>query len=297
MALACFVLSTAGTSMARNHHKSAKNLASITGDPTPISSCGTLSAANTLYQLSADITTNTTGDCLVLLGSNIVLDLHNFNITGPGTSASNGAGIRVIGVNDVVEGFNGAVTDFKYGARDQGWGTSGEDLNLTGNGTGLYLNGDFGGKWSNLNLSSNGVGALISRAHISLLEDFSAQSNAGDAVWVKDSDNVNVDFFDVESNGGNGIHVGCATNTPDCDNRNVVVSNSYSDGNTSDGVLLDVTEVNSADRVMNNNASGNSGIDLNDASSSCGGNYWFDNLAGTSEAGGSPSPACIPLNP
>ncbi len=78
-------------------------------DPTPISSCGTLSGNNTIYQLTQNINTSSTGNCIVLGGSDNTLDLQGFNITFTGAAgASKGAGLFIESTanEDVVEGSN-----------------------------------------------------------------------------------------------------------------------------------------------------------------------------------------------
>jgi hypothetical protein len=295
IAVACAFLLLHGTSNAGTRGDSQQV-------PKPVSQCGKLDVSGSLYVLTSDITAAGGGDCLVISGHNIVLDLHGFSITGPGGSSS-GTGIHIedVSVDTSIEGYNAFVNSFEYGVDDQGLRTRGDDLNF-GDGTrsgsnvvGLYMHGDNSSDWANLSFEDDGIGAMV-HCNSCFLEGFYAAKNTGDAVVVTGSATASIDNFDAESNGGTGIHIGCPSGGG-CINSGVNVYNGYSDSNVGDGIFLDATEAASKDRVFNDGASDNAGVDLHDATNSCGANFWFDNAAGTSKAESVSSPACIALNP
>ena len=59
----------------------------------PITACGTLSVPRGVYQLTADITATSGGDCITIAAPFVSLDLNGHNITGIGS----GIGIHVLG--------------------------------------------------------------------------------------------------------------------------------------------------------------------------------------------------------
>src|ERR1700674_430861 len=106
-------------------------------DPA-VTACGTLSLSNVIYVVTADITTTNTGNCLVLTGHDATLDLNKHNVTFTGTPGTSvGAGVKITGDYNVVDGFSGIVSGFAIGVLDQGSTTVGDDINMVSNGIGL----------------------------------------------------------------------------------------------------------------------------------------------------------------
>ncbi len=270
--------------------------------PIAVSACGTLNGNNVVYQLSANITTATTGDCLILRGNHSALDLFGFTVTGPGAS-SHGSGIKVKGDNDLIEGLNGFVEGFKYGATDEGNSTVGDEINLDYDHTGLRLNGHTD-SWNNMETAwSTTDGVVIEYCSDDCsVSDVFTHDNGGNGVTVTGSNGTRVLLFTATSNGGDGIHVGCMHFY--CRDSGVKVTDGYAGigdasdpfgPNSVDGVVLDSSESRSRDQVSVVQATGNT-IDLFDLTSNCGANpfnLWFDNLYDTSKAGSTTSPACI----
>jgi hypothetical protein len=290
----------------------ARNALVLGPDPTAVTACGTLSGNSVIYQVKNNIATSSTGNCIVLSGNNSALDLHGFTITGPGL-LSLGSGILVTGANDVVEGFNGFVTGFLVGVTDSGSNNNGDDINMTANGTGLVMSGTTS-KWANLSVdssTSNGI-LLNGCADECLVTDAFVHDNGGHGILVKSrsggdgstgSDGATVDVFVSNDNGGDGVHVGCLAGV--CGPSNAVsVLDGFAgpafgsgDPNSGRGVVIDSSEASSKEVISTVTATGNT-IDLFDASSGCGtGNLWFDNTAGSSQAGLTPNPTCIPIAP
>ena len=279
-------------------------------DP-PVTACGTLSASNTIYIVQNNLTQAGTGDCLLLSGSNDTLDLNGFTITGPGGS-STGAGLDITGSEDVVEGFDTFISGFAEGVLDVGTDTSGDQVNETGNAIGLELTstGGFFGTgstqmWSNFSADTNtkqGV-FLNACADECTITEFDASGNGADGVLVQGSAGPRISIFTLDSNGGAGLHVGC---TSGCGSNSTVKivdapigfnTPPAVAGNAGDGIFLDASESSTKDQVTLVKASGNGGVDLHDASTTCGSNHWVHNDYGTASAHGVSNPACIPNVP
>jgi hypothetical protein len=277
-------------------------------DPTPVTTCGTLSGIGVIYRVMNNITTASTGNCIVLSGHNSALDLHGFTITGPGGSSA-GSGILVSGHNELVEGFNSTVTGFLAGVTDSGDDDNGDDINMTTNGTGLVMSGS-NSKWANMSVDSSTTNGILLKGCVDCIAmDFFSHDNLGHGVLVKSgtegsgSDGSTVNLFVSNANGGDGVHVGCSVGV--CGSSSgVAVLDGFAGpafgagtANSGNGIVLDASEANSREQVSANTATGNT-IDLFDASSGCGtGNLWFDNTATTSQAGVTPNPTCIPKTP
>jgi hypothetical protein len=273
-------------------------------DPTAVTACGTLSGTSVIYQVMNNISTLSTGNCIVLSGHNSALDLHGFIITGPGGSSS-GSGILVSGHNDVVEGLNGIVTGFSVGITDSGDSNNGDDINMTTNGTGLVISGNRS-KWTNMSVDSSTFnGILVNGGDDCVVSDFFSHDNGGHGILVKSSGGATVNLFVSNANGGDGVHVGCSSvdvcggSSPGVSVLDGFAGPAFGAGtaNGGNGVVLDASESGSGEQVSLITAKGNK-IDLFDVSSGCGtGNLWFGNTADTSKAGVTPNPTCIPKTP
>lgn len=294
------VLTGSQAAWAKKPHGSANAV-----DPTSVTACGTLSGNNTIYQLTQNITTTATGNCIVLSGHNDTLNLQGFNITFTGTpGTSTGAGLRVTGSTNVIEGFNGTISGFAKGVLDSASNTMGDLVNMFSNGIGLELSsGGSTQQWINFSADSNTAqGVYLNGCDDECsLSDFDASNNGADGVLITDSGGARLNIFTASDNGGDGVHVGC---TSGCgDNFSVAVGDApvgiatvpAVTGNKGDGIFLDASESAAADQVFTIRASGNGGFDLHDATSTCGSNHWVANDYGTADANGVSNPACIPL--
>jgi hypothetical protein len=276
-------------------------------DPTSVSACGILPGNNVIYQVTANIVTASTGNCITLTGSNTAFDLHGFTISGPGGS-SNGSGIWVKGNYNVVEGLNGLVTGFKYGVTDTADGTVGDDINLSENGTGLFTSSTHFTRWTNMELAGNTANGiyLYDCDDGCSISDFFTHDNGLNGALVVDSEYPKIDLFTATSNGADGIHIGlpCTSGFSCKHDSGVVVADGFAGisgvsdplGPNGDfGVALDLSEAKSQDQVTVIRATGNM-IDLFDETANCGSNpfnLWFDNEYDTSKAGSTLSPTCI----
>ncbi len=297
------VLTGPQAAWARKHH----SLKTISGpDPTLVTACGTLSGNTVLYYLSGDISTASTGDCIVVAGdhNSLLLNGHTISYTGtPGTSV--GAGISITGDHAMLEGFDGTVQGFETGITDSGDHTVGDDVNVTLNGTGLALTKQHE-RFFNFSVYSNtGTGISITGCNdLCSVADFLTYDNGGDGVLIQNSSNTAVDVFITADNGGSGVHLGGTTDG--LGNSNVRVADAFLtgltflnspfdavSGNGGDGIFLDSSEDTALDQVTTVYSKGNTGFDLHDTTATCGSNLWYNNVFTTSEAAAVSSPACI----
>jgi len=293
IALIGLVLAGPQAALAKHHSEGTEE----GPDPTAVSACGTLSANDTIYFLTTNLTETGTGTCITLSGTGSALLLNGFNITGPGGS-STGDGIHVTGTSDMVEGFNGTVQGFEIGIIDTGGGSVGDDFNVTDNVTGLELASSATTRWTNFSSFSNsGSGVFINDCgeHCSVV-DFSSNDNGGAGVLIEGSTFPMATIFISVGNTGAGIQVGGTTSGTR--NTHAVVADAFTSSpvgisdNTSYGVVVETADSAANDFITTVNASGNL-IDLFDMNSTCGTNLWFNNSFGTSKAGAVTSPACI----
>jgi hypothetical protein len=273
-------------------------------DPTTIAPCTsattTLALSNVVYTLTTSFSTTFTGTCIKVTGNNdLIIIGPEVTITGPGL----GIGIDVEGSNVLINGRSSFITGFATGVVDNGTDTLGDNLNFSGNGVGLKMTGHTV-KWSNMNSSSNtSHGIWINGcSDTCTVEDFFVGSNGGDGVLINGASQGPVlSVFISQDNTGDGVHVGAATGN--------AVGNAFIDdaslaeslainNNGGDGVVLDVSEASAIDMVTGVISDMNGGIDMHDATANCGStghfNLWSSNSFGTSKAGTTSSPVCIP---
>lgn len=252
-------------------------------DPTTIAPCTsattTLSASNTVYTLTSSFSTTFTGICIKVTGSNDLLMLSSdVTITGPGA----GTGIDIEGSNDTLNGRAGTVSGFATGILDHGKGTLGEDVDVTGNVTGLELTGRTV-RWVNVasfSNTGNGIwfngcaGQDSSQTAGCTIADFFTGSNGLDGLLINNgSDGASAAVFISMNNTGNGVHLGGTVGGSG--NSEVVLDDAAVESptiadNGLDGIFLDTSENGAADTVTGIIAGGNTGIDLHDATTNCG---------------------------
>lgn len=300
-------LGPSGTAWAKHRH-SVRTAAGP--DPTAVSACGTLSANNTIYYLTANLTETGDGTCITLSGSNSALLLYGWNITGPDTSSSKpstGYGIEITGTMDVVEGFDAIISGFLAGIYDNGTQILGDDVEFTGNVTGLLV-GSSGHThdWSNLGAYSNFGNGIWFDGCVDdcFVSDFATYENALDGLLVQGTNGFNASVFVAIKNGSNGVEMGGTDDESNTDAHLVDafltdIPYLYNDdavgGNTENGILLDSGETD--DQVSTvyaaGNGNGTTSFDLYDENTTCGTDLWYNNTFTTSRAGSTSSPTCI----
>ena len=277
-------------------------------DPTTIAPCTsattTLAGSDIVYTLTASFSTTFTGTCIKVTGNdNLLVIGPQITISGAGA----GIGIDIEGSNNVINGRASTISGFATGVLDHGSNSLGDDLDFTGNGTGLKLTGSTL-RWINLNSSSNtGAGIWLNGCTDECsVSDFFVSSNGGDGLLIDGgSPAASASLFISQDNTGNGVHVG--SNSKDTINGKVVIDDAAlaeidaDNNNGLDGVFLDVSESGAIDKVTGIISDMNGGIDMHDATTNCGTsghfNLWSSLSFGTSKAGATSSPVCIPNLP
>ena len=215
------------------------------------------------------------GDCIDIKASNVILNGHNFTITGPGSETSTGAGI------DVLKGASGAFIDtsevigWKYGLLLQGKNT---------------IVGNVG--------YANDVGASSSTAPAGTnINEVDAFNNTVYGVWIRGSKDNQINSGQSISNTGTGLYIGCHDDDtrgttckgvkPSSGNR-IYDFNAQSNGDA--GVVIDLGNKGNVvrDVAISDNSGGTDSIDENP---SCGTDQWIENGDSTF---GVTSQSCIP---
>jgi hypothetical protein len=214
---------------------------------------------------------------------------------------------------DVVEGFDSTIKGFLAGVYDNGTQILGDDINVTGNVTGLLV-GSSGHThdWSSMGAYSNyGNGIWFDGcADDCFVTDFATYDNALDGLLVQGTSGFNASIFVAADNGTNGVELG---GTDGNENAHAHLVDAYItglpyinppgdalSGNTHNGILIDsgdtydqVSTVYAAD-----NGNGTTYFDLKDANTNCTytageSNLWYNNTYTTSEAGTTHPATCM----
>ena len=236
-----------------------------------ITTCGCQIKKKGLYKVTADLKSSDgltpDGDCIEVASSNVILNLGNHSLTGPGGNNSDiGVDIKHGSNNDTIVG---GVTF----ATIPGWGVA------------VYDGGN-NGTLSNLDTDSNETAGIeFDGASSNRLTDWDASHEGTFGLWIRKGGNNFVTQGSADSN-RDGIFVGCGDAAgEDCkgasgiDKGNDLVDNE-TDSNSRYGLALDS---NAAQTVVNaTSASGNASDDLFDDSADCGTDTWLDNSFSTS---------------
>jgi len=231
-----------------------------------VDQCATLSTPNTVYRLTQSL--ETCGDCLVLVGNRITVDMQNFTIAGNCPSSA-GSGITDGGIPlELTVVKNGTVTGFEFGVNLAASSrTSVLAVTATFNGNvGIWVGGQ--GRVKSSMANNNGLGIVVDdRGQVG---QCTAVGNT--AVGILASDNCLVTMNTTHDN-DEGIVTG----------SNCTVSYNISKGNSDDGINAAADEGASNNLVTRNTATGNGDVDFNIGcpsevtnNSSSGNSYSFD---------------------
>jgi len=247
---------------------------------TSISACGCTIVKSGTYTVTTALSASS-GDCIDIKASNVILNVQGKGITGPGSGTSTGVGIHVLKSSSgaFIEGGGGpsniTVSGWKYGLEVDGKNTISVWVNSKGNVVGIFLNGATG---ANIN-------------------DFNSNNNTVYGVWIRGGKGNQVNCSDTSNNTTTGLYIGChADNTrgtpcpgvkPSSGNR---IYDHSTDSNGDAGIVIDVG--NNGNLITDFFASGNAGgTDSIDENPSCGTNQWIN--SGTDHFGVT-SQGCIP---
>lgn len=244
-----------------------------------ISSCQTLSTPNTVYKLTADLTS--CGDCLVVANSRITINLQGHSITG---ECENSAGVtdgRI--ARDLTVVRNGSISSFTVGVLlASSTRNHVRDIQVTSNVIGIWAGNnslvtscsatfnsvfqeEFGygiivgdrSQVEGCDASHNGRVGILAGNHC-LITRNTANRNRADGIATGNS--CTVSFNTAKFNEGDGIDVG--------DDSSAGGAHSLVTGNTAYGNDADGIEVTCPSDVTNNTAS-NNGEDYNFLGTNC----------------------------
>ena len=166
------------------------------GGGTPITSCGqTLTTSAVLTQ-----NLNCTGSGVIVGASGITIDLKGFTLRGDGSGSHHGIDTQMGGFDGLTVK-NGAIVNFNHGidARGDSDNVSVSQVLISGNDTGIWLEGDFA-KIQSVTASGN---------------DYHGIRIAGDAGLLKaNTTNDNGSPGGTSDGGGSGIYVPLFTIPP-----------------------------------------------------------------------------------
>ncbi len=269
-ALAIAVLLVHGAARAEDEASAA-----TTACGTSIAACGCTITKSGTYTLTSDLS-GTTGDCIAIKASNVILNLDRHLITGPGSGTSTGAGIDVLKSSSgaFIEAYSN-LSGWKYGLEVQGKNTIVDEGGYKDNVVGVFLDGATG---ANIN-------------------DFLAVDNTVYGVWIRGGKGNQVNCFSAESNTKTGVYIGChnddtrgttcAGAKPSSGNR---IYDFQSKDNGDAGVVIDVG--NEGNLITDAGISSNSGgTDSIDENPSCGTDQWMN---GSYDNFGVTNASCIP---
>ena len=205
--------------------------------------------------------TTAAGDCIDIKASNVILDVHEYSITGPGPGTSTGAGIDVLKSSSgaFIEGGEAVLSGWKYGLEVQGKNTISDWVEPDGNVVGIFLDGATGANINNFDTIDNSVYG----------------------VWIQGGKGNQVNAFGADSNTGTGVYVGCHDDDthgtkckgvkPSSGNR---IYNFYSETNGDAGIVIDLG--NEGNVITDVHIAGNlGGVDSIDENSNCGTDQWI----------------------
>jgi Periplasmic copper-binding protein (NosD) len=177
--------------------------------PTLISACSTINAAG-FYVVSSDITTS--GDCITIVASNVVLGLHA-NITGDG---STGTGILIAkgAANTIIRGaYAQFVSGFDIGVEDDEGGSVIGDFAVNENATsGLLLNGSTPTMVDDIEADNNGHDGIHVKTSGNRLNFSLTDSNGTFGLWLDLAANSLVSNLTTERNGLTGLEIAGSSN-------------------------------------------------------------------------------------
>jgi hypothetical protein len=297
---------------------------------TPIGSCSTkpfvISKAG-FYRVTATLTAAMDKDCIDVKASNVVLDLHGFQLIGNTHIASGASGVDISSSSQfvVLEGANSFIGAFDIGIQDQGSYATIEDLNGVNNyTTGIWLNGPSYSQLSNTDeYSANipGQGAIPQLYGVRVTLAYSAavavgiiQNNSIYGLWLDRSNATRVNNIFSENNNNASIYLGCADDGYISLGTACPMSKTYGGnlifddttdnddplgiggGPTQYGIAVDESET--GDRIFQNESLGNNAAakgDINAADDpNCTHNLYFLNNSPSNP--GFVNPACVGNN-
>lgn len=257
--------------------------AALAQPPISITACGKITRAG-LYEVDNNLTPPAAGDCLVVAGANVSLNLNHAQLIG----AAAGAGVHVMrsAAKMVIEGNGATIESFGVGIQIDASGVLADNFTVISNSdAGVLLNRVQQVDLSNFfALNNRNDGVRITGGSGNVLQTPTISGSGRYGVWVQGSSRNSIGNFTVQNNVLAGIYLGCSNVGPQglC-RRGATSSNSnYLFSGTADiansgvqryGVAIDHGD--NFNRVINVGAWQNDALDLFDVNLDCAANYWF----------------------
>jgi hypothetical protein len=174
------------------------------------------------WRVTANLTAAFDEDCIDVTASNVVVDVHNFTITGNGVVGSGVSGINILSGKTFVfvEGANGTIQGFDVGLQDQGNYATMEDINLEDNLTsGVWLNGVSYSQFTNATSVSTPsatnpqkYGVRVTKSYLAGAGDLVAEANRIYGVWIERSNATRLwNVFPENNSPGTNLYLGCSS--------------------------------------------------------------------------------------
>ena len=253
-----------------------------------IKKCQTISKAG-FYQLSRNLTTTSTGVCLLISAPGVILNLNGFGLTGPGA----GTGIQIAANNVFIDGNDKTgkdrdITNFAIGIEDDGNNAVVENFGVPMNtDTGLYVNGASGSTFGTFGAGNNTKhGIHLRNANRIVIHNLGPSNNGTYGVWAETSSNNLIDQFFSTTNSIADFYFGCSATGPagaacvGFNSASNVVASGQMVSSPGEGMAIDEGSLGNVISDTGQNA--NATFDVFDGNTLCGTNLWFENVYTTS---------------
>jgi hypothetical protein len=181
------------------------------GGPTDITTCGTTISAPGKYTVRANLSGCANG--IKITSNDVTLHLGGYTISGNGS----GAGINLVGANNVSIHGPGTVRQFLYGLYLEGATTSRfSSILATGNAVGMILNADFSqvapppssaNEFYDSQFNGNGNGIVANGGVNNKFRGISVSNNTNFGFYLYWADNNDVKSSTFNANGFSGIYL------------------------------------------------------------------------------------------
>jgi hypothetical protein len=238
----------------------------VTPCANTISACGCTITSPGTYTVSTALNSGqgltANSDCIDIKAKNVILNVADHNITGPGIGNSTGAGIRVLksASGTFVEGDDARVTAWNIGMEIDASSVITDWVQTQNNGqAGTFLNNT-----KNVNVN-----------------DFNTMNNATYGVWIREGSNNQINCSNTNFNGKIGLYVGChtdGTHGTTCKGFGPSKNNRLFDHSTNDngdaGIVIDLGNTGNVVGDFTSDSNGGS-LDSIDENPGCDSDVWL----------------------
>jgi len=259
--------------------------AAFSQPPISITACGKITKAG-LYELDSDLVASAppAGDCLVITAANVALNLNHFDLHG----ATSAVGIHVMksAARAFIEGSGSTIETFGVGIQIDATGALADNFTVLSNtDAGVFLNHVTQADLSNfVAMNNKNDGVRINGGSYNVLQMPTLQGNGRYGLWELSTSHNAIGNFTVQDNSLAGIYIGCSipgsqgpcirgTTSSSYNYMFSGVAGIFSSGAQQYGIAIGLGD--KFNRVVNVQAQQNDELDLLDANSDCGSDYWF----------------------